>query len=86
MIDWINQIYGDVRIAGTNIIFPSGTIDPWHVLGVTDTTELTNPTETSVFITGTAHCHDLYAEAYTDPKELTSARKLISDTLTKWLQ
>lgn len=28
-VEWINQEYGDVRIAGTNIAFPSGTIDPW---------------------------------------------------------
>jgi hypothetical protein len=32
-VDWINQNYGDIHIAGTNILFPSGTIDPWHALG-----------------------------------------------------
>eukprot|EP01030_Chromulinospumella_sphaerica_P001190 gene1190-1166_t len=25
---WINDVYGDISIAATNVIFPSGTIDP----------------------------------------------------------
>jgi len=86
MVDWMNQIYGDTRIAGTNIIFPSGTIDPWHVLGVTNTTNLTNPSMKSAFIEGTAHCHDLYAESNSDPAALTKARKDISETIANWLK
>merc|ERR1711937_311394 len=34
--DETNWTYGGTGIAGTNIMFPSGTIDPWHALGVTN--------------------------------------------------
>src|SRR3546814_10597732 len=39
-IQWMNDYYGDLDIAGTNIVLPSGTIDPWHALGVTSQKEL----------------------------------------------
>ena len=86
-MSWINQEYGAVRIAGTNIAFPSGTIDPWHALGVTNYTasQLPQPTEQSVYIEGTAHCADLYAASYTDPASLTQAREVISGLVSKWL-
>jgi len=84
-VDWINQVYGDVRISGTNIVFPSGTIDPWHVLGITNSTTLNNPTEKSVFIEGTAHCHDLHGTAESDPSSLISARSTISELIANWL-
>ena len=84
-VGWINQEYGDVRIAGTNIAFPSGTIDPWHALGVTNYTALAQASETSVFIEGTAHCADLYAPANSDPASLTQAREVISGLVSKWL-
>lgn len=84
---WINQEYGDVHIAGTNIAFPSGTIDPWHALGVTNATAslLPQSTEHSVFIEGTAHCNDLYAPASSDPQSLTNARQQIAQLVTQWL-
>ena len=86
-VAWINQFYGDVDIAGTNIIFPSGTIDPWHVLGVTNTTgKLPQSTEQALFIEGTAHCSDLYAPASSDPASLTYARQVIAEQIRAWIK
>ena len=86
-VEWINQNYGDIHIAGTNIAFPSGTIDPWHALGVQNSTAalLPQPTEQSVFIEGTAHCADLYAPANSDPESLKYAREVIRSLVSKWL-
>lgn len=87
-VDWTNQKYGDLHIAGTEIIFPSGTIDPWHALGVRNSTEsmLPSPSEHALYITGTAHCNDLYApNGDTDPQSLTNARLVIADQVTKWI-
>lgn len=84
--EWMNEVYGDIRIAGTNIMFPSGTIDPWHALGVTNSTAaLPQPSETPIYILGTAHCNDLYAPASSDPESLTWARQEISTIVSEWL-
>lgn len=84
-VNWINQAYGDVHIDATNIVFPSGTIDPWHALGVTNQTDLAQPSAKSVYILGTAHCHDLYAPANSDPESLTQARQIIAENVANWL-
>ena len=85
-VDWINQVYGSTDIQGTNIIFAAGTIDPWHALGVTNyTAPLQQESETPVYILGTAHCHDLYAPASSDPAELTQAREVEAAIVAKWL-
>jgi len=88
-VDWVNQKFGDVHIAGTNIVFPSGTIDPWHALGVTNSSSVLLPqrSEQAVFIEGTAHCNDLYAaNADTDPVSLSLARETIAKQLNSWLK
>jgi len=84
-IDWVNTNYGNTHIDGTNIVFPTGTIDPWHALGVTNATSLSGSTEQSVYILGTAHCNDLYAPANSDPASLVAARQTIADQVAKWL-
>jgi len=83
---WVNQQYGDVHIDVTNVMFSSGTIDPWHALGVTNyTATLAQKTSVPVYIEGTAHCNDLYAVASSDPATLTYARQVISDAVDLWL-
>jgi serine protease 16 len=85
-VEWMNEVYGDIDIAGTNIIFPAGTIDPWHALGQTNSTlPLSNPTENALYILGTAHCNDLYAPANSDPQSLTNARQQIAKQVSIWL-
>lgn len=83
----MNQMYGDVHIEGTNIIFPAGTIDPWHALGVTNyTAPLNQASENPLYILGTAHCNDLYAPANSDPASLVYARSVIADTVAQWVK
>jgi hypothetical protein len=85
-VAWINDNYGNLNIAGTNIVFPSGTIDPWHALAVSNQTKpLSQATETKVFIEGTAHCNDLYAPASSDPASLVYAREVVTDHVNTWL-
>lgn len=86
-VDWINTKYGGVGIAGTNIIFPSGTADPWHALGQTNATAtaLQQPTEHPDYILGTAHCKDMYSPKSDDPPELTVARQNIAADVSNWL-
>jgi hypothetical protein len=79
-------MYGDIHIDATNVIFPSGTIDPWHALGVSNVTHpLPEISEKKLYIEGTAHCNDLYAPANSDPASLTYARQVIADQVRQWM-
>jgi hypothetical protein len=77
-----NTRYGGLDIKVTRVVFPNGSIDPWHALG-----ELTEQTEESptVYINGTAHCADMYPSWSRDPDSLNSARAQIESLLTKWI-
>ena len=80
------RLKNQIHIDATNIVFPSGTIDPWHALGVSNTTAaLPQETERKVYIEGTAHCNDLYAPANSDPQSLTDARQIIANQVKLWL-
>ena len=35
-INWTNEYFGATEIAGTKIVFPNGSVDPWHNLGMWD--------------------------------------------------
>eukprot|EP01034_Spumella_vulgaris_P024824 gene24824-31211_t len=85
-VGWINQNYGDLHIAGTNIVFATGSTDPWHALAVNNATAaLSESSETKVYIDSTAHCMDLYAPKSSDSAALTFARQVIHDNVDKWL-
>jgi hypothetical protein len=85
-VQWMNEYYGATHISGTNTVLASGTIDPWHALGVTNVTvSLPEETEKKVYIEGTAHCNDLYAPASSDPASLTWAREVIANEVKRWL-
>ncbi len=57
-IQWTLSNYGGYGLAGSNIVLPNGSIDPWHFLGVLSDL---SPTVQAVFITGTAHCAGQFA-------------------------
>lgn len=85
-VEWINEFYGATHLSSTNTVLPSGTIDPWHALGVSNTSiGLPQSSDVKVYIEGTAHCNDLYAPANSDPPSLTWAREVISGEVKKWL-
>jgi thymus-specific serine protease len=88
-VNWTNTVYGGLNIVddNTKIVFTSGTIDPWHALGVTNyTTEASTNKDAIVYIQGTAHCADLYApNAESDPESLTYARQIVADKVRSFL-
>jgi hypothetical protein len=57
-----DERYGARSVLGANITMPNGNMDPWHSLGVVNSTgtfydedQVTTNSETVVFIDGTAH-------------------------------
>lgn len=86
-VEFINQMYGDINIQGTNTALVAGTIDPWHALGVTNyTTSSLQESEVPVYILGTAHCADMSAPSENDPAPLVQAHEDISAQVEKWLK
>ncbi len=78
-----NAHYGGTNVTGTNIVFPNGSIDPWHRLSVL---ESIGPTVRSFYIHGTAHCANMYPPSMHDPLELTQARDNITVAIGTWLK
>ncbi|XP_053402774.1 putative serine protease F56F10.1 [Mercenaria mercenaria] len=78
-----NQYYGGRNISVTKVVFPNGSIDPWHAMGVT---EDISPDATAIYIDGTAHCANMYPATDKDSPQLTAARKQIADLIHKWIQ
>ncbi|VVD02777.1 unnamed protein product [Leptidea sinapis] len=76
-----NHYYGGADINGSRILFVHGSIDPWHVLGVTES----RPNMPRIYIKGSAHCADMYQQEDGDSKEINNARKKIKCYLEKWL-
>ncbi|KPP58865.1 hypothetical protein Z043_123269, partial [Scleropages formosus] len=70
----------DIRT--TRIVFPNGSIDPWHALGITQDINKDLP---AVFIKGTAHCANMYPAREQDLPQLTMARDHVYLLLQKWL-
>lgn len=83
-INHTNAFYGgdDISKNVTNIIFPNGSIDPWHVLGITANI---SDTLVAVFINGTAHCANMYPSNRYDRPQLVQARQKIDAVLGSWL-
>ena len=79
-----NAYYGgkDIPKNVTNIVFPNGSIDPWHALGVT---ESISESLIAIFIKGTAHCANMYPPRHSDPPALTVAREIITQQIGRWL-
>jgi len=83
--NWTNTYYGgrDIGYSSSNTVFPNGSVDPWHALGVRmASASLGN---TAVLINGTAHCADLYAPRPTDLPGLTAVRQMEVDSIAQWL-
>ncbi|CAL8295962.1 unnamed protein product [Merluccius merluccius] len=78
-----NEYYGGYDIRTTRIVFPNGSIDPWHALGVTQDI---SPELPAIFITGTAHCANMYPARGQDLPQLAQARDHIFVLLQQWLK
>lgn len=66
-----NTYYGDLHARSTNVIYVHGSIDPWHALGRTHSTDPLMPT---IYIQGTAHCANMYEPQENDFPQLKEAR------------
>ncbi|XP_008307002.1 thymus-specific serine protease [Cynoglossus semilaevis] len=78
-----NEYYGGYDIRSSRIVFPNGSIDPWHALGITEDITSSLP---AVFIKGTAHCANMYPARSEDPPQLAQARVHVSVFLQQWLK
>lgn len=81
--DNINLHYGDKSIKVSRVVFVHGSVDPWHVLGITSSENKDSP---AIYINGTAHCADMYPSLETDPQDLKDARRKIEELIAKWLE
>ncbi|KAL0973367.1 hypothetical protein UPYG_G00202530 [Umbra pygmaea] len=82
-VDQTNEYYGGYNIHATRIVFPNGSLDPWHALGITSSITEDLP---AVFIKGTAHCANMYPARAEDLPQLTLAREHIFQILQDWLK
>ncbi|KAJ8962944.1 hypothetical protein NQ314_005661 [Rhamnusium bicolor] len=82
-IDHTNIFYGGYDIDVSNVVFVHGSVDPWHPMGLTETT---NPDAPVIFINGTAHCANMYGISENDLPQLTEARNEINRLIGEWLE
>ncbi|CAG2120605.1 unnamed protein product, partial [Medioppia subpectinata] len=82
-IDQTNSYYGGFKPNVTNVVFPNGSLDPWHALSVLK--DLNNSTK-AVMIEGKAHCGDMYASSPSETESLKSAHKLIEQQIGEYLK
>ena len=77
-----NTEYGGQEIALTNVVFVHGSIDPWHAMGITNSS---SPSAPAIYIEGTAHCANMYPASDSDPPQLTEARTQIGQLIKQWV-
>ena len=80
-----NSYYGGKGIPAstvTNIVFPNGSIDPWHALGITSNI---SDSLIAIYIHGSAHCANMYPPSPRDPPALAPARQEITRIIGMWL-
>jgi pimeloyl-ACP methyl ester carboxylesterase len=83
-VEFTNTFYGGFGLKVRRVVFPNGSIDPWHALGIIEYPQ--NTDSEAVFINGTAHCADQYPSSDSDPQSLIDARIQIASFLQNILQ
>jgi len=81
-VDFTNSFYGGFDLKVRKVVFPNGSIDPWHALGILKDL---SPDSKALFINGTAHCADMYPDSDKDPQQLIEARNSIIGALGNFL-
>ena len=77
-----NTEYGGISPDVHNVIFVHGSIDPWHAMGVL---EDLSDSAVAIYINGTSHCKDMYADAPNDSDDLKAARLRIKEIVLEWI-
>ncbi|KAG7189468.1 hypothetical protein KM043_017163 [Ampulex compressa] len=78
-VEHTNMFNGGLNIKVTNVAFVHGSHDPWHVLGITNSS---NPRAPSIYIEGNGHCADMYPPSVTDTPAMKAARSF-NNTISK---
>lgn len=78
-----NIFYGALNLQVSNVVFVHGSVDPWHVLGIINSS---NPQAPAIYINGTAHCADMYPSSENDMPQLKEARIQIKGLIKQWLK
>ncbi|XP_072396390.1 putative serine protease F56F10.1 isoform X1 [Diabrotica undecimpunctata] len=81
-IERTNVLYGGLDIEVSNVVFVQGSLDPWHVLGVTTTL---NDKAPAILIKGAAHCANMYNPSDDDTPQLKAARVQIEELIGTWI-
>lgn len=82
-INRTNLNYGGYGLKVTRVVFPNGSIDPWHALGIIHDL---SPEAIAIYINGTAHCANMYPDSPDDLPQLRAARQKIREQIGQWLQ
>uniref|UniRef100_A0A7E4UR46 Serine protease K12H4.7 n=1 Tax=Panagrellus redivivus TaxID=6233 RepID=A0A7E4UR46_PANRE len=78
-----SHYYGQNGYNGTRVVFPNGSNDPWHVLGVL---KATNKDVYPILINGSSHCADMLPPSEDDSDSLEAARKAIRKHVLRWVK
>ncbi|XP_076060086.1 putative serine protease K12H4.7 [Oratosquilla oratoria] len=78
-----NMLYGGRDLHVKKVVFVNGSIDPWHKLGITSSSNSDMP---AIFINGTAHCANMYPASPNDLPELVESRKTVFNHIKQWLE
>jgi len=83
-ITWTNSNYGALELgkSASRIVFPNGSIDPWHALSILENTG----DVIAVFIKGASHCANMYPSSDKDSQELAQAKIKIGEIVKGWVQ
>ncbi|CAG2101391.1 unnamed protein product [Medioppia subpectinata] len=82
-VDRTNAYYGGLKPNVTNVVFPNGSLDPWHSLGILK--DLNNSTK-AVMIENYSHVQDMWASSPSDTQSLKNAHKLIEQQIGEYLK
>lgn len=82
-INRTNTNYGGYNMRPTKVVFPNGSVDPWHALSFT--ADVDPSIFTVIYIEGTAHCANMYPPTDSDPPQLIQARKTINSLIGQWI-
>lgn len=78
-----NTFYGALNPSTTNVLYVHGSLDPWHALGLYNSTDSDTPT---IYIQGTAHCANMYEPREIDLPQLKAARVAVGNFISKLLK
>ena len=82
-VDVTNNFYGGLKPALRKVVFPNGSIDPWHALGVLK--DLGSDVR-AYLINGTSHCADMRSDNFMDSPQLKQTRLNIAKAIGEFIQ